>query len=186
MTRSQRFAFACLFELGLLGLAFVLAGLLDVTWTDSIRVNAANILQGIVAATPMFALLWWVLSSPLEPVAKVREFLDRSIGLLFHDWTWWQVAVLAALAGVGEESLFRGVIQGGLEGSVGAWSAILIASLIFAGVHFVSWAYGFLSWIAGLYLGTIFWLTDDLMVSILAHAVYDFVAMSYLMRTRPR
>jgi membrane protease YdiL (CAAX protease family) len=93
--------------------------------------------------------------------------------------------VIAALAGIGEELFFRGMIQLGLSGVLGleVWHAILIASLIFGLAHAVTLTYFILAFVISVYLGFIFDFTDNLLVPIAIHAFYDFFVFLYIRYT---
>ncbi|WP_435098038.1 CPBP family intramembrane glutamic endopeptidase [Halarchaeum sp. P4] len=85
------------------------------------------------------------------------------------------------LVGPGEELLFRGVVQGTLRERFGAVPAVLIASLIFASVHFTSLS-GALAgrvvtiaalFVISLFLGALYEYTENLTVPALVHGAYN-------------
>jgi membrane protease YdiL (CAAX protease family) len=78
---------------------------------------------------------------------------------------------------VAEEVLFRGVVQVGLAEVFSEPLALVSTSAIFGLAHFASPAYALLAGLVGLYLGALFLLQGSLLVPILAHALYDFVAL---------
>jgi uncharacterized protein len=101
-------------------------------------------------------------------------------------WTTPQIAMLSMLAGVCEEVLFRAVLQGGLSEIHGVGSALILASLIFGICHWITPMYALLAGLVGLYLGGIWVVTGNLLVPIVAHALYDFVALQWVLRrTKP-
>lgn len=89
------------------------------------------------------------------------------------------VPITLLLVGPGEELLFRGIVQGLFRRAYGPIPAVLIASASFGAVHFVSLTGdGKLVYVAvaaslGLILGTIYELTDNLLVPILAHGLWN-------------
>ena len=93
---------------------------------------------------------------------------------------------MAAAAGLGEELLFRGLVQAGLAklipGAAGVWIALVVASLVFGIFHWLNTTYAFLAALAGLYFGLLLMATGSLWPPIVAHALYDFVALWYLLR----
>jgi len=89
------------------------------------------------------------------------------------------LAALAIMAGIGEELLFRGVLQGGLENPLGTWWALLIASLLFGLAHALTPAYFVLATLMGVYLGLIYVWTSNLLIVIVIHALYDWLALLY-------
>jgi len=94
----------------------------------------------------------------------------------------WPVLVgLSILAGVGEELLFRGAIQGWLLQYTGPWTAVLAASVLFGLVHYVSFTYFLVATGLGLVLGTAYQLSGSLELVMVWHAVYDMLALYCLL-----
>jgi uncharacterized protein len=80
---------------------------------------------------------------------------------------------IALFAGVGEELLFRGILQRMfIRATQNPWAGIILTAAIFSGVHFQF--YGFFPRLfLGILLGAIYWYSGSLWVSILAHFLYD-------------
>ena len=97
-----------------------------------------------------------------------------------------ELVLLALIAGLAEEILFRGVVQAGLARVLPDWAAVLVAGAAFGLAHFITPAYALLAGLAGVYLGALFWLGGTLIVPIVAHALYDIVALSYVARLSGR
>jgi len=95
------------------------------------------------------------------------------------------LALLAVLAGLGEEALFRGVLQPWLAGAVSLWPAVVLTGIVFGALHPVSATYVVLAAAAGAYFGALLVLTGNLLAPIVAHAGYDFVALLLLARLKP-
>jgi len=57
---------------------------------------------------------------------------------------------------------------------------LLVASLLFGVVHWLTGLYALLAGMVGLYLGGLYLLTGNLLVPIVVHALYDIVALGYL------
>lgn len=113
------------------------------------------------------------------------EDLERQMRNL-HDFAasfgWPVLVALSVVAGVGEELLFRGALQGWLAGSFGQMAAIAVASLLFGLVHYISFAYFLVATGLGLLLGTAYALSDSLALVMIWHAVYDMIALYCLLR----
>ncbi len=101
-----------------------------------------------------------------------------------------EFALISLLAGLGEEVLFRGLLQGGLAevlndrltpAAASGW-ALVVASLVFGLMHPITRLYAILCFAVGIYLGCLWIATDNLLAPIVTHAVYDFVALVYLTR----
>jgi uncharacterized protein len=91
------------------------------------------------------------------------------------------IAVLAVLSSLGEELLFRGLLQ--------PWLGVIVQSLVFGIVHqirgpsrwvWVTWATG-----VGLILGVIFELTGSLLGPLAAHALVNGLNLLYLQNHDP-
>ncbi len=84
--------------------------------------------------------------------------------------------------GIGEELLFRGLIQQDLIGAFGWKWGLVGASLIFAVMH-LTWRsipeLGFV-FLAGLILGFLYWKTQSLVAPIVAHGINNVILVSVL------
>lgn len=80
---------------------------------------------------------------------------------------------IAGLAAVGEELLFRGMVQRILiRWFRSPWIGIIVAAFLFSAMHVQF--YGFLPrFVLGILLGALYWYSGSLWVAILAHFVYD-------------
>ena len=172
-----------LFEGALLPLSLLLSWLLDLPLTLS--AGGMSIVMGVLGTLPIWGLLVWARSLRLSPVEEFFSWVDSNIVSLFRGATGWQIAVIALLAGLGEEMLFRGIIQQGLQGWLGPWPGLLLASFVFGAAHWVSRTYMVFACLMGLYLGLLYWRTDNLLVPIIVHALYDFIALRLLLREAP-
>jgi uncharacterized protein len=137
---------------------------------------------GLVGTLPPLGMLVWVLRSGWQPMADLRNHLEGLTREAFAAWGPWQWALVSALAGLGEESLFRGVIQAGLAEALGPAGALLAASVLFGLVHPVSWLYGVLAGLMGLWFGVVWWWSGSLVAPVIAHALYDFIALGWTVR----
>ena len=113
---------------------------------------------------------------------RLVEVVEDQLGPLLASRSSVELAVLATLAGLAEEILFRGVLQVGLARVLPDAAALVLASMAFGLAHFITRAYALLAGMAGLYLGSLFLAQGNLLVPIVAHALYDFVALTYLVR----
>ncbi len=81
---------------------------------------------------------------------------------------------------MGEEFLFRGLIQGGLTRWWGEWPALGVASVVFGLAHCMTLGYAVFATVLGFLLGWMVLVTGDLTAAIGAHAGYDFAALLLL------
>jgi membrane protease YdiL (CAAX protease family) len=184
---SGGFRLAILIE-GSLGLAAVLlAWLFGVPLREQFAATAADAAwaatRGVVATLPLLAGFWWLVHAQSPGLRKLREQVLRMVREMFCDAPLGQLALIAGLAGVSEELLFRGVLQT----LVGRWTTplvgLVVASLIFGVLHAMSRLYFVLATLVGAYLGWLLLEFSDLVAPIVTHALYDFVALAYLCRT---
>ena len=108
--------------------------------------------------------------------AEAEERSDSLIGLILRMETGLELiaslGIVAVLAAVGEELIFRGLLQPTLTRWFGGrgQAAIWVTAAVFSAIHF-QWA-GFLPrLVLGVVLGYLFYLTGRLWVPILAHAL---------------
>jgi membrane protease YdiL (CAAX protease family) len=176
------------FEGGLGGLAWLLSWLLGPDPLGRGRWGAASVGLGVLACLPMLAAFLLAHRSGFAPFARIRRFLDDVLVPLLRDCSWAELALLSALAGLGEEMLFRGFLQDGVNHwwpTCTPWPGLLVASASFGLLHPISKTYVLLAALVGLYLGVIYEVSGgDLLVVAVAHAAYDFVVLVYLVRRK--
>jgi len=105
---------------------------------------------------------------------KLRPVFEQMSGV--------QIGLVSLAAGVCEELLFRGFLQVWWAGYVGLWPAMVLASLVFGLVHFASWVYFIAATVIGLILGTVYLVTDSLLLVMAWHALYDIAAIWVIAR----
>ena len=137
---------------------------------------------GTLATLPLLLGLVWMLASNSPPIRRLVALVVDQMGPLLASRTMLELGLLAALAGVSEEILFRGVVQVGLSRWLSQGWSLLVASVVFGLVHFASRAYAVVAGIMGLYLGLLFLLQSNLLAPIITHGLYDFVALLYVAR----
>jgi uncharacterized protein len=143
---------------------------------------------GLLGCLPLLAFFWICLRLPRGPFVDLLDIVDNYLMPLFRHSHVYELAVISALAGLGEELLFRGVIQVSiadtLDGPAGAALGLVLAAILFGLVHFITPSYVLMAGLMGLYLGGLWLATQNLLVPITAHAVYDFLVLVYLAKIR--
>jgi uncharacterized protein len=186
--RNNGFAMAVIVEGGLALVALVLAWLFSVPLRVQLPSTTSDLvsatLRGLLVTLPMLVAFFWLVHSSRATLRQLREQVEWLIGEMFPDATIGQFAMVAVLAGVGEELLFRGVVQW----VVSAWTTpivgLVIASLLFGLLHALSKLYFVLATAIGFLFGWLVYEYNDLVAPMVAHSVYDFVALVYLHRAR--
>ena len=148
----------------ILGITVLLVALPFVDWTGTIN-------DQLIPETTSIGK--WMKASE-EAVAKQIGFMlkrntvqDLSLNLV----------LVAVFAGVGEELLFRGVLQRlFIKLFKNPWAGILVTAFIFSAIHLLF--YGFIPrFILGILLGLIYWYSGSLWPAIFAHFAYDAFAV---------
>ncbi|MDQ3222859.1 MAG: CPBP family intramembrane metalloprotease [Gemmatimonadota bacterium] len=163
-------------------LAWALSRWLGISLDERLRLTPGAVGVGVVAAVPLLLGLRWIVTTRLSPFRRLVSLVVEQLGPLLASRSATEVALLATLAGLAEEILFRGVVQPGLTSVLPSGVALVVTSVVFGLAHFVTPVYALLAGAAGLYLGALILLQGNLLVPIVAHAVYDFVALLYLVQ----
>jgi len=179
------FAVLVLFEAVLAPLALVAGWALGQHPLADFAWDADAVALGLIAAVPMLAALAAALRWPVGPLGGIKAFFDRELAPALQGCAWPDLALISVAAGVGEEMLFRGVLQGGLARPLGPGAAVAAAGVVFGLLHPVSTAYVVIAGLLGAYLGLVWLASGNLLAAMVAHAVYDFVALVAVLRDRP-
>ena len=155
---------------------------LDLSPLAQLQATPAVLGIGIAAAIPLLVGLRWTLTTARNPVRRLVALVVDQLGPLLARHSPVELVLLAALAGVAEEIFFRGVVQAGLTRVLPPGGALIVASAAFGLAHFITPTYALLAGAAGLYLGGLLFLQGSLVAPILAHAIYDAVALNYVVR----
>ena len=173
------FWFGVLFEAALVVVASVISWIVDgdpFPFDDSFRVDVSTVLAAIGWTIPLaiYARIatsdWGLRFAPLRGIHdKVREHMGPSVVRMRV----WQLFALSLAAGIGEEFLFRGVLQ--------EYWGVGTTSLVFGLLHALTPAYFFLTFAMGALLGSIYELSEhNLALVSLIHFGYDFVVFVLL------
>jgi membrane protease YdiL (CAAX protease family) len=174
LDRDRFLRIAIPFEAGLVPLAVGLAWLFGISLPNHLGRPGFGLWWGVLATIPPLVCLVVVRAIPWPPLRRVGSFLNEVLGPALAQCSLGELALVASLAGVGEELLFRGALQPVL--------GLALTSLIFAGAHFITPTYAVLTGLMGLYLGWLFTASQTLWVPIVTHALYDFVAFLVVIR----
>lgn len=132
---------------------------------------------GFIAAVGLALANWYVLRrAPARlGVPAVRRLYHDSLKPMFGRITALDAVIISLAAGVGEEMLFRGVMQPEL--------GLVAASVIFGLLHTGgrgTMAFGVWVTVMGAALGGLAWWTGGLLAPVIAHAAYDAAAITYI------
>jgi membrane protease YdiL (CAAX protease family) len=129
---------------------------------------------GLVLSLVMANIEFKVLSLSMS---NLRMVPDLEPGNLIALWV-----VMVFFVGLGEELVFRYVLQARLEGVLGAVGAIVLASIVFAAMHsgYESVVYIVYVFLVGALLGSLYHKTRSLALVSLVHGTLNFFLFSFL------
>jgi len=177
ITHQQFLLGAALLEGSLVVVAFMLGWLVSVSPTSTLAWNLTDLGLGMLAAGPLLALLAVCYLLPGSGLRQIREFMRDTLGPFLARCRIIDLLLLAVLAGVCEEILFRGLLFLFFR-QFNMGLAVIVSSVTFGMAHMVTPLYAFLAGMAGLYLTALLAVDPEanLLLPIAAHAAYDFVA----------
>jgi membrane protease YdiL (CAAX protease family) len=182
VSRGQVVGWALATEGALAALALALGWLLSIPVLGDLPWEPLALVWGVIATLPLLLGFAVCVRWPHGPLAPIKQFADRVVKPLFTPCTFYDLAFIALLAGFGEELLFRGVLQAWFVNHLGFWPGVLLASLLFGLVHPITPTYAVLAGLVGLYLGILVYLEGNVLAACVTHALYDLVALIYLVR----
>jgi hypothetical protein len=185
MTDRQTFVrFAASFEAGLALAAVLLGAATGIR--PSLIPDWRSLAVGVAATLPLIAFYFVATRVPLPPMRRIYDLLLATLGRPLAECRWHELALLAALAGVGEELLFRGVLQPWI-GRLGVTAGWIGANLLFGLAHAVTPTYFVLATAIGFYLSAVQSAAQgNLVAAMIAHGLYDWFAFVQVARAYRR
>jgi membrane protease YdiL (CAAX protease family) len=168
---------AALFQGGMLLGALAFGWLLGHPPWAQCDLSFESISSGIFATIKMLLFLRVIYRSPAKNLVRVQRIVRELLGRQLGACGWLDLVAVALLAGVSEEFLFRGV----LESYFSRWGplvGLVSCNVLFGICHAVTPTYAVLAALLGCYLSLTLRLTNEpnLVVPIVSHSLYDFVA----------
>lgn len=178
------FKTACYFEGSLVIVAIFLGWVADVDPFANLVFSEVALAQSLLATLPLLIIFFALQHLPYRPLQKIRSLLQDALGPRLYRRHWTDLLILASVAGISEELLFRGVLQPWLENSWNMTVGLVASNMIFALVHAVTPLYALLAMLIGLYLGLSldYGGERNLLIPMIIHALYDFVAFIVILR----
>ncbi len=178
------FKTACYFEGSLILVAMVLGWIADVDPFEYLFFSESALLYGLFGTLPLFLIFLAMHYMPFTAIKQIRQILIDTLGPSLHRYQWADLFILAVIAGVSEEILFRGVIQPWMENLWGMTAGLIASNILFGLVHAITPLYAILATSVGIYLGLFldYGGERNLMTPIVIHAVYDFLAFLVIMK----
>jgi membrane protease YdiL (CAAX protease family) len=100
---------------------------------------------------------------------KLEELKD-----LICELNQYEIIYVSLFAGLSEELLFRGLLQ--------PFWGVTITSILFGALHFLTLGYFLLATALGFYFGAIYLYSENILIPIIAHGVYNIYAFNLLRR----
>lgn len=163
---------------GILLVACLLGWLVREPFWQTLVITPRTLGLGVLFSIPLTLAAIFLEATPLSRLQQIQTDFEMVINL-FKGCTIFDLLLLSLLAGIGEEALFRGVLQPLVQHYTSPLAALLIVSVIFGLMHVISKIYALLVFFIGLYLGGLYLYFDDLVIPITTHAAYDFFALLY-------
>ena len=181
---DEFFKSACYFEASLIFVAVILGWIADIDPFQNIYFSETAVAYGLIGTIPLFLMFLALEKIQGESVVKIRDLLLNTLGPGLHRYHWTDLFILAAIAGISEELLFRGVIQPWIEASWGITAGLIGSNIVFGLVHAVTPLYAVLAALVGIYLGLSldYGGERNLLIPVIIHGFYDFLAFVALMR----
>lgn len=143
---------------------------------DDIRITPGAIIMGIIAGFAILAssAIFYVIDRALFQL-RMKNLIENYIYPVFRKITLPEIILIAVMSGFCEEFFFRGILQKEF--------GIITASIVFGILHTANretWFMGVWSALAGFIFGLLYIKTGNLFVPMVAHAVNNFIAVSYV------
>ena len=157
--------------------------LAEINLADLMQVSWSSVGSGLLISLAMFVPLAFVRFAGFQWTRRLWETPVRVLGTGLTDLNAVEVASVAIMAGVGEELLFRGFLQGWLVGYGILWG-LLVPNVLFGLLHAMTFSYAVGAFLVGLCFSCLLHFSGEIDLTSLmtAHAMYDFVAWHWLAR----
>ncbi len=175
---------ACSFEAAMILVAVFLGWIANINPFTYLHFSEPAIAYGLIGTMPLFLLFLTLEQMRTESIIKIKNVLLDTLGPSLHRYHWTDLLMLAAIAGLSEELLFRGVIQPWIESSWSVGAGLIAGNIIFGLAHAITPLYAVLATLVGIYLSLSMEYSGDrnLLVPVVIHGLYDFLAFIALMR----
>lgn len=179
------FKTACLFEGSLILVAMVLGWIAGINPFAALHFTETAVFYGLMGTLPLFMIFLLMQQIQFDSFRRIRQLLLDTLGPTMQGYSWADLFILSAVAGLSEEVLFRGVLQPWIEAGFGMNAGLVFSNIIFGLVHAVTPLYAVLATLVGIYLGLCldYGGERNLLTPIIVHAVYDFLAFLVIMKT---
>lgn len=173
MNRDQFVQWGIATEVALLIIAAVLNAIWQIPseqnpllYSQGVGIGLA-VLYGLGTGLLLSSWFWLSNSSHFQPLKRIQDFIQEQLAPPLSQCKGWEIFAIAAFAGIGEEVLFRGVLQPRV-----GW---VIAAILFGLVHPITPTYAIVAALLGGILGLLQLYCGNLWAPIIAHGLYDYI-----------
>tara|TARA_R110002111_G_scaffold256979_2_gene324664 strand:- start:166040 stop:166675 length:636 start_codon:yes stop_codon:yes gene_type:complete len=172
-----------LFSIGFIVIAFGMGWVLGVSPLQNLTWSWPDLLIGAAAALPMFLFFLFAVRTRISAFQKITQFLLNELGPRIVNGSILELFILSIFIGLGEELLFRGVLQS-WSSQYGVVIAIIFTNLLFGILHSITRVYVIIATLMGVYLSLLLVLfpPQNLLIPITTHTIYDFACFLYIIR----
>ncbi|MFQ5732102.1 MAG: lysostaphin resistance A-like protein [Planctomycetaceae bacterium] len=183
-SRERFLNIAGLFEGGLVFVALGLGWIVAVDPLLHLRLAWGDVVWGMLGGLFLFGIAMLGDSFAVSGFSRIKQLLVDTLGRPLALCRWYDLILLAVLAGFSEELLFRGVLQPWIERYLGRIGGLVLSNVAFGLAHAVTPLYAVLAGLVGGFLG---WMMDAtgerrLLVPMLTHGLYDYLAFLWVIR----
>ncbi|BAW80802.1 abortive infection protein [Candidatus Nitrosoglobus terrae] len=185
---SRFLIFTAIFEGGLAALSLFLGWLTGINPFNYFTISGHALIWAIVGSFPLILFFMLFYRFPIGPLRPIKEFLIKTIAPYLNTCHWYDLLLVALLAGVCEELFFRGFLQLWIESSSGTLMGLLGSNLIFALAHSITKTYALIAGLIGVYLGFLLDVSEqrNLFIPMVVHTLYDFLALIVIVQSSRR
>lgn len=177
-------------EGGLALLAFVIGYFIQFSPVRTLKWSFRDVFLGLAATFPMLLLYVFLDRLHVAAFRKIRRLVQFFVETFFRKCSTFQIILICALAGIGEELFFRGILHDavahGIGGIQGVVIGVLISAFFFGIAHMVTPTYGIIAFFISIYFSLLLIFSDNILIPIIAHGVYDYCVIHYILERRQK
>ena len=177
---------AIIFEGGLAVLAIVIGYFCGFSPARTISWSFQHVVLSFAATMPMLVMFVLLNRSTFLPLVRIRQLVRSFIHTFFVKCSTTQIFLICALAGIGEELFFRGLMQDGIAqgigGTTGLICGVVISSFFFGIAHLITPTYGLIAFLISFYFAALFHFSGNILVPMMTHTLYDFCVIRFILQ----
>lgn len=178
--RYRLFLIGVLFEFLAGVFAIILSLIFKYKIFSNVKINTSEFTKGVLYAIPVMIFFYALFKIPSQRLKQIEITITNFVHTILGNCSVIHFAIISIVAGVCEELLFRGFLQGFFSQKLGLLPSIILTNLAFGLMHPVSYLYSLITFIAGCYFSMVLHFEKNLFVLMVTHSLYDFIALCYI------